>query len=363
MVGGTGPTGPHIVGGLLERGYDVTVFHRGTHEVAELPPVRHIHGDPHFLETIQAAAGNGRYELVVAAYGRTRLLAQAFAGRCDRFFAIGGVAAYRGSLSPDPLLPAGMTILADEDGLKNEPGTASEYHFGERVREAELRTFELHRRGAFDATYFRYPSIYGPRQTAPSEWSVIRRIRDGRPFMILPDRGLLVFSRAAARNAAHAVLAAVDQPAKAAGRVYNCSDHEVLSLHQWMWTIADLMGARLEMVSLPFELATMAHGLARCPSHVIVDSNRLRDELGYRDIVSFREGMAETIAWYEEHPVTKEEYPWLTDPFDYQHEDALVDAYQRAWTSLEARAGPVPEFVHPYAHPRKAGHQRDHQNR
>ena len=52
VVGGTGPTGPYIVNGLLERGYEVAIFHRGTHEIPEIPPeVEHIHGDPHFLET------------------------------------------------------------------------------------------------------------------------------------------------------------------------------------------------------------------------------------------------------------------------------------------------------------------------
>ena len=28
VVGGTGPTGPYIVNGLLKRGYEVTVLHR-----------------------------------------------------------------------------------------------------------------------------------------------------------------------------------------------------------------------------------------------------------------------------------------------------------------------------------------------
>ena len=33
VIGGTGPTGPYIVEGLLRRGYEVTIYHRGTHEV------------------------------------------------------------------------------------------------------------------------------------------------------------------------------------------------------------------------------------------------------------------------------------------------------------------------------------------
>ena len=34
VVGGTGPTGPLVVAGLIERGYDVAILHTGKHEVA-----------------------------------------------------------------------------------------------------------------------------------------------------------------------------------------------------------------------------------------------------------------------------------------------------------------------------------------
>ena len=52
VVGGTGPTGPFLVCGLLHRGYHVTMLHRGTHEIPEIPPeVEHLHADPHFRQT------------------------------------------------------------------------------------------------------------------------------------------------------------------------------------------------------------------------------------------------------------------------------------------------------------------------
>ena len=62
IIGGTGPTGPYIVEGLLQRGYQVTILHRGTHEVDMPPEVEHIHGDPHFVETLEEAlAGLERF--------------------------------------------------------------------------------------------------------------------------------------------------------------------------------------------------------------------------------------------------------------------------------------------------------------
>ncbi len=82
VVGGTGPTGHHIVTGLLQRGYDVVILHRGTHEVPEIPPeVEHIHADPHFRETLMQALTGRFFDVVIATYGRLRFVAEAMRGK------------------------------------------------------------------------------------------------------------------------------------------------------------------------------------------------------------------------------------------------------------------------------------------
>lgn len=70
------------------------------------------------------------------------------------------------------------------------------------IYRTERHVLDLGEAGAFNAAYFRYPAIYGPRQPTPMEWSVVRRVRDGRSAMILPNGGLILTSRCAARNAA-----------------------------------------------------------------------------------------------------------------------------------------------------------------
>ncbi|MER5185648.1 hypothetical protein ABT009_46625 [Streptomyces sp. NPDC002896] len=66
VIGGTGPTGPGVVGGLLERGYDVSILHGGQHEVDLPGEVRHIHTDPHWPDTLAAGLGHREFDLVVA---------------------------------------------------------------------------------------------------------------------------------------------------------------------------------------------------------------------------------------------------------------------------------------------------------
>ncbi len=54
VVGGTGPTGPHIVNGLIERGYTVSILHTGAHESPQIPEsVKHIHTDPFDIEKVR----------------------------------------------------------------------------------------------------------------------------------------------------------------------------------------------------------------------------------------------------------------------------------------------------------------------
>lgn len=129
-VGGTGLTGPHIVNGLIARGFRVTLFHRGSHESDEVPQaVEHLHGDPHFSKTIQDALGERDFDLVVATYGRTRLLARHFKGREVRFIAVGSMAATRGHMASDALFPTGLPVPTAETEPTVQTETDSDGRF------------------------------------------------------------------------------------------------------------------------------------------------------------------------------------------------------------------------------------------
>ncbi|MBL4869193.1 MAG: hypothetical protein JKY67_22760, partial [Pseudomonadales bacterium] len=76
VVGGTGPTGPFVVNGLLSRGYETAILHTGKHEVDAIPPeVEHIHTNPFDVAETADALGSRTFDLVVSMYGRLRDLA------------------------------------------------------------------------------------------------------------------------------------------------------------------------------------------------------------------------------------------------------------------------------------------------
>ena len=362
VVGGTGPTGPFIVNGLRERGFSVTIFHRGTHEIDEIPAdVEHIHGDPHFAETIAAALGERTFDLVIASYGRLRLLAAALAGRTGRFIGIGGYAAYRGWVDPHALSPPGMASPIPEEA----PVVASEQEqrFAWLIAQTEKTIFEHHP----GATVFRYPYVYGAYQIRPREWSIIRRILDGRRQIIVPHYGMHLSTHGWAGNLGHAVLLAVDKPEAAAGRFYNCGDLEQLTLAQIVQVIAEALGASCEVIPVPYELAGPHRGLVLSPvGHQLLDLTRIRNELGYTDVLGVREALAQTAHWYVNNPPPKggDIERTLGDPFDYAAENRLIAAYRQGLALMAAVYPATTEVAsHPYAHPREAGVQRDQKGR
>ncbi|MCH2172809.1 NAD-dependent epimerase/dehydratase family protein [Myxococcota bacterium] len=341
VIGGTGPTGHFIVNGLRARGHAVSILHTGRHEIPEIPDdVEHIHTDPYDEAALKGALGQRTFDVCVATYGRLRRTAEIMRGRTGRFVSVGGVPAYLGFMNPRALRPAGLPVPTGEDSplVRNEGDDGKGY----RIVRSEEAVLEAHP----SAAHFRYPMVYGPYQPAPREWCVVKRILDGRRQIILADDGLTLQIHGYVENLAHAVLLAVDHPEASAGQIYNCGDEETLTLRQIVELIAEALGQPLEIVTMPWKLATPARPLVGqpLPTHRVLDLAKLRHQLGYRDRVPAREAIVHTARWLVEHPpeLGGLEETVLQDPFDYAAEDRLIGAWERALASI-----PDPDFTTP----------------
>lgn len=337
VIGGTGPTGPHIVNGLIERDYQVTILHTGRHETDLIPDsVEHIHTNPFDALETATALGSRTFDVAVVMYGRLRDLAEILVGRVGHFVSIGGVGVYRGFANPDEVFPAGLQI--PHPATSPLVGDDESFRKLRRIRQTEERVFELHPA----AIHLRYPQIYGPRQLLPREWPIVRRVLDRRPFLIVPDGGLTVKSQAWVENAAHATLLATDQPPAAMGSVYNVADDTALSIAQIAEIVADELGHGWELISLPAEVARSARPLLTSWSstHRLLDTRPLQDDLGYSDLVQPVDAWRQAAQWLAEHRPepggTVEQR--LQDPFDYAAEDALVAAWLSAREKMTAIA-------------------------
>ncbi|MEZ5233609.1 MAG: hypothetical protein R2749_13035 [Acidimicrobiales bacterium] len=336
VIGGTGPTGPHVVNGLVARGYEVTILHTGNHEVDTIPAdLEHVHTDPFDEAAVRAALGTRTFDLAVVMYGRLRMLAGVLAGRCGRFVSVGGVPVYRGFARPDTMFPLGMAVPTREDGTKivgDEVGKVI------RILESEGMVFEHHP----TATHLRYPLIYGPGQLLPREWLIVRRILDGRRTIVVPDAGLSARTAAYGENAAHALLCCVDRPDASAGKAYNVGDEHTLTIRQLVEVIATALEHDWEVVEMPLALAPHTRALLATSwtNHRLTDVGAIMADVGYRDVVPAAEAVARTARWLVANPppLGGREERGLQDPFDYPWEDRLVAAWKAAIEPVAAVA-------------------------
>ncbi len=350
VIGGTGPVGPYVVEGLFKRGYQVAILHRGTHEIEFPVPVEHLHGDPHFLETLEETLGAHTFDLVISMYGRLRYTAQVMKERTPRFIAVVGlpykalIEGEDGSGGVPVPIPENAPLFTDKERHK----------FTYLMVVSEQVVMDLHNRGYYDATLLRFPFVYGPRQVAPLEWSIIRRILDGRKQIIIPDGGLKLMTRGYAENMAHAVLLAVDRPEESAGQIYNTGDDTLLSIRNWVSIVVSVFDYEWELVSMPFELARPSRPYCGRVHHQVTDTTKIKTELGYQDIVPVEEGIRRTVKWYlDNRPQPGGEMEQkLGDPFNYAIEDQIIQEYKEAAANIRESASVGYRWRHPYDHPR-----------
>ncbi len=368
VVGGAGTTGRGVVAALIDRGYRVSILHRGLHDPDLPDSVECILADPHWPEELETAFEGRRFDLAIILYGRLRHVADALVGKVSRVISVGGaLPIYKGwmriteknpfeCMEPTPVLLGEHHPLSTAEGVDN---------FSVQVRRTEEALMQAHRSGNFEVTHLRYPIVYGPHQIAAPEWGLVRRAREGRRRVILPGSGMTLLSRGYGDNMVHALMLAIDHPREASGQIFNVADDRILYNREWVEIVSDALGVQFEIVDIPFDM--LPHGFRAAPPqllyrhHCVMDTGKLRSLLGYRDVVPAEEALQRTVEWYLANPLPPngEIEKNIGDPYDYAYEDALIDIYRshRDAALREMNARPAVDVVwrHPYPHPKKRG--------
>jgi len=336
LVGGAGVTGRLLLQGLLDRGYQVTVMSRGMHTIDLPDGVESLIANPYDKESIPAALEGRQFELTIVTYGRLRHVAKALVGKTSRMISVGGAApVYKGwgdmiAMNPWETTEPTPLFLSEDHPLASAD---TDVDFSHAVRFTEKEVMAFHERGDLNVTHYRYPAVYGPDNLCPAEWGLVRRVRDKRVPLIVPGKGLTVVCRGFYENVAHGVLLAVDQPDASAGQIYNIRDDELIHNHQWIRMAEDSLNHQFEKIDIPFSWlpegfrATPPQLLSR--DHAVMDISKIKQQLGYRDVVSAEQAMEKTLKWYMDNPLQAgcESEQNLGDPFDYTYEDKVIKSY------------------------------------
>jgi nucleoside-diphosphate-sugar epimerase len=171
-------------------------------------------------------------------------------------------------------------------------------------------------------TVLRLPMVYGPGDPLHRQFPLVKRMDDGRRVILFEEKRAAWRSpRGYVENVATAIaLAATSEGA--AGRIYNVGEAESLSELDWARQIASVAGWAGEFIVLPTDRTpSHLHLPGNLEQHWVVDTTRIREELGYVEPVSRTEALARTVEWERAHPP-----PIGPRAFDYEAEDAAIAA-------------------------------------
>lgn len=325
VLGGTGFLGSHAVRALVGQGAEVCIFHRGSTET-DLPiSVRHVHGEFASLRDHMDEFRSFQPEVVVdlvpfidkQGHGLAH-----FVGTARRAVVVTSVDVYRAfargwGSEPGPPDPVPLT----EDSPVRE---GSSPDLDETIdydnREVERAVAKL---SALPTTVLRLSALYGPGDPLHRLHRYVKRMDDERPAIVLDARlAGWRFSRSYVVNAGLAVAVAASNE-RASGRVYNVAPPavETATEKEWVESIAAAHGWSGAVVEVSPEALPEA---LRVPfdtkQDMIMDSTRVRTELGFSERVSLSEALQATIEWERSHP------PTPPGVFDYHAEDAVLAA-------------------------------------
>jgi nucleoside-diphosphate-sugar epimerase len=329
VVGGTGPSGVHIVDFLLEAGHEVAVFNSGRHDggVQFAGPVERIYGDARDEESVRSTiAAPGRdWDVAICTYGRLRMLATELAGKTRRLVGITGQPVYRGAARPTPDGRIALPVPESAERSSDGPGYTA------KVAEGEDQLFEQHGRD-FETAIVRYPGVFGPRAPINHEWAIVKRVLDKRSSMLMPHDGMSYFQRGYAENVAWLVFLAATKP-EAAGEAFNAGDERVMSARSVAEAIVDELGWRMEFLGIPARFVSGVYPLAE-KAPLILDMAKPRALLGYRDRVDVEAATRLTARWLAENPPAAGEITSGAGTFDYAEEDRIATAWRNAIAGL-----------------------------
>ena len=337
LIGGSGFIGRFVAEQLHQSGHGVTVFHRGNTKAPE--GAEEILGNRQLLQDHQREFRKEKFDVVidfVLSSGRqAQQLMDTFRGIAGRVVALSSMDVYRAwgvfyGLEPGGLQELPLTeesalrtsrITYPPEALKKTRtiyGWLDDEYDKIPVEEAVLSDARL------PGTVLRLPMIYGPGDPAHRFHPVLKRIDDRRKQIIFADDvAPLRTPRGYVEDVAAAIALAATS-AQAAGHIYNVCETDSFGEVDWARKIGAAANWNGEFVVLPHD-RTPKHLLwpANTAQHVVASSERIRQELGYRELLPREEAIHRTIEWERANPPAQP-----LAQFDYPAEDAALAQFK-----------------------------------
>jgi len=174
--------------------------------------------------------------------------------------------------------------------------------------EAELNLRVISDQTELGIVIIRAPLVYGPGN--PGNFLKLLKLVSKRlplPLASVRNRRSLLYLE----NLVDAIITCINRP-EAVGKIYLVSDGDDVSTPELIRRIANDLGIPLKLFSFPVSLLHLAGKLLgksaeleKLIGSLIIDSTKIRTELGWKPPFGLDEGLKETAMWYKEHQKKK----------------------------------------------------------
>lgn len=331
MIGGMGFLGRRVAHRLAQRGHDLILLHPDDLNLPEGLSAEQIQGsrleiDQH-RDAIRKARADAAIDLLPWGESDTRRVANTLNGLVGRGVHLSSADVYRAwsvfleGGRPEPL------PLSENAPLRETRFPYTGRHPGmvdyDKI-EVERAVLAAHFEKKYPGVILRLPLVYGPGDQSRRIWPMLRRMRDRRPVLLISEvEAAWLCHRAFVDDAAFAVALALETPASA-GQVYNVGSLATHNTAGWARALGEALGwhGEIQMVSsdlVPVDLCPHGH----YEQHILLDTARIRRELGYYDLNDPTQALVQTVEWHLQNA------PSDLPPIDYSKEDATMRSLAR----------------------------------
>jgi nucleoside-diphosphate-sugar epimerase len=283
---------------LAQSGHEVTVFHR---RISSGIPYRQIQGDCNDADALCRALDRARpdaiFHMVAWSQKQIHVLEQALQDRKTRAVITSSMDVYKAyevllGLSDAPLVPVPFDEQAAlRDVLYPYRGRV-EADFAHDYEKILMEKAALHST-VLDTVILRLGMVYGRNDPQHRFLEPIRKMRqNAKPIELPQDMAGFRASKCHVEDAAHGILLAMGS--HAGHEIYNLAAQETLTELEWYRRIARLMSWQGDIV---IDKTSSAEDGMNYAQHLAGDTRKIRKQLGYKEIFSLDEGLADTIRW------------------------------------------------------------------
>jgi len=336
VIGGTNFMGPLVVRSLSEQGHEITVFHRGQTQT-DLPyGVKEILGDKQSLDEkaveLQRLAPEVVLDMIPFTEQDALEVMRILSGTAHRLVAISSQDVYRafGRVDGKDSGPVESIPITEESPLRQNL-----YPYrGETLRNEDdperwqddydkiLVERVVMGDPKLPGTILRLPMVYGPGDYQHRLFSSLKRMDDKRPAILLDEaEARWRWTHGYVENVADAIaLAVTDQ--RSLGQIYNVGEPFTYTMAEWVALIGKIAGWQGRVVAVPHgRLPVPLRWDLNAEQDIVVDSSRIRRELGFTERVDVEEALRRTIAWERANPPMEVNQK----DFDYVVEDSFLE--------------------------------------